>query len=72
MLTSFYKTGVPNVSLNSYVPMDFRVDWGFPRIAKIAVGVMALLTLGMVALMFHLGVRHRRSKARRFVGAPRH
>jgi hypothetical protein len=24
-LTTFYKTGVPNVSLSSYVPMDFRV-----------------------------------------------
>jgi pimeloyl-ACP methyl ester carboxylesterase len=71
VLTTFYKTGVPDVSLNSYVPMDFRVAWGFPRIAKIAVGVMVLLILGLAALILRFVVRHRRSTARRLVGAPR-
>lgn len=64
MLTTFYTTGVPNVSLNSYVPMDFRVAWGFPRIARIAVGVVALLILVLVVLILRFGMRRRRSTAR--------
>jgi hypothetical protein len=71
MLTTFYRTGVPNVSLNSYVPMDFSVAWGFPRIARIAVGVVALLIFVLVVLILRFGVKHRRSRARRLVGAPR-
>lgn len=71
LLTTFYTTGVPNVSRNSYVPMDFRVAWGFPRIAQIAVGVMVLLMLALAALILRFGMRHRRSTERRLVGAPR-
>jgi pimeloyl-ACP methyl ester carboxylesterase len=71
MLTTFYRTGVPNVSLNSYVPMDFGVAWGFPRIARIAVGVVALLIFVLVVLILRCGLRHRQSQARRLVGAHR-
>jgi hypothetical protein len=59
MLTTFYKTGAPNVSLNSYVPMDFRVAWGFPSIARIGVGVVALLILVLVVLILRFGMRPR-------------
>jgi pimeloyl-ACP methyl ester carboxylesterase len=63
ILTSFYKTGVPNASLNSYIPMDFSVGWGFPRIAKVVLGVAAFLMLALITLIFRLATRHRRSKA---------
>jgi pimeloyl-ACP methyl ester carboxylesterase len=68
MLTTFFATGVPNVSLNSSLPMDFRVAWGFPRIAKISAGVMGLLIFALVALIFRFGMRRRRSTARQLDG----
>jgi hypothetical protein len=38
---------VPDESMNAYVPMDFTVRWGFPLIAKGAVGVLGLLVAGV-------------------------
>ena len=63
LLSSFYKTGVPNTSLNAYVPMDFSVSWGFPKLAKLALGGVALLILTLGAVIIWLAKRHRRSKA---------
>jgi pimeloyl-ACP methyl ester carboxylesterase len=52
LLTSFYDTGVADDSLCTYVPMDFNVKWGFPKIAKVGLGVVvggtALLVGGVV------------------------
>ena len=67
ILTSFYRTGVPNASMISYMPMDFGVRWGFPKIAKLALGVVAFLVLALVALVVWLTKRHRRLKARRLI-----
>jgi pimeloyl-ACP methyl ester carboxylesterase len=63
LLDSFYKTGVPNTSLNAYLPMDFTVRWGFPKVAKLALGALAFLVLALCALIMWLARRHRRSKA---------
>ncbi len=70
ILTSFYKTGVANTSLNSYIPMEFGVSWGFPRIARTALGIAAFVVLALIALMVRLTKRHRRSQARRMIGDP--
>jgi len=70
LLTSFYKTGVPNTSLNAYVPMDFHVSWGFPAMAKLALGIVAVLVLALVALIAWLGRRHRRSRSPVIIGDP--
>jgi pimeloyl-ACP methyl ester carboxylesterase len=64
ILTSFYKTGVPNTSMNSYIPMDFNVSWGFPKIAKVALGVIAFVVLALIAIIIWLIRRHGRLKAR--------
>jgi pimeloyl-ACP methyl ester carboxylesterase len=40
LLKSFYETGIPDDSLCTYVPMDFNVEWGFPKIAKVGLGVV--------------------------------
>jgi pimeloyl-ACP methyl ester carboxylesterase len=50
LLMSFYSTGVPDESLNTYIPMDFNVDWGWPKTAKTGVGV----TFGLLALLILL------------------
>jgi pimeloyl-ACP methyl ester carboxylesterase len=71
ILTTFYNTGVADVSLNTYVPMDFSVSWGFPRIAKTALGIAALLILILAALILRFVLRRHRSTAPRPVGAPR-
>jgi pimeloyl-ACP methyl ester carboxylesterase len=65
ILTSFYKSGVPNTSLNSYIPMDFSVSWGFPTIARAAIGILAFLVVALAALIISLIQRHRRSHATR-------
>jgi pimeloyl-ACP methyl ester carboxylesterase len=70
ILTTFYRTGVPNTSMNSYIPMNFSVSWGFPRLAKIALGVVAFLVLALIALIVHLTKRHRRSKTPRIIEGP--
>jgi len=49
--------------LNAYVPMDFSVSWGFPKLAKLALGGVALLILTLGAVIIWLAKRHRRSKA---------
>jgi hypothetical protein len=72
ILTSFYRTGVPNASMISYMPMDFGVRWGFPMIAKLALGVVAFLVLALVALVAWLTKRHRRSNRRRRQTRTRH
>ena len=43
MVASFYATGIPDTSANKYVPMNFEVGWGFPGIAKTALGVVTFL-----------------------------
>jgi pimeloyl-ACP methyl ester carboxylesterase len=55
MLTSFYNSGVVDTSMNTYKPMDFNVSWGFPTLAKVAVGTLAVLgtaaVVGIVLLV---------------------
>ncbi|MCI0616615.1 hypothetical protein L0244_26860, partial [bacterium] len=48
LLTSFYKTGIADDSLCTYIPMDFDVKWGFPKIAKVGLGVAAGLIVTIV------------------------
>lgn len=52
IIAAFFRTGIPDTSAVSYVPMDFAVAWGFPRLAKIALGaalvVLAALIGGIV------------------------
>lgn len=62
ILTSFYKTGVPNTSMNSYMPMDFSVSWGFPTIAKVAVGVVFIVGMGLVTVLVWFIRRYRRRR----------
>ena len=49
ILTSFYRAGVVDTSLNVYTPMNFNVSWGFPKMAKVAFGTLAFLGAAVVA-----------------------
>ncbi len=60
ILTSFYKTGVADTSLNSNIPMDFKVGWGFQTIAKAALSGIAVLGAGIIALTVWLVRKYRR------------
>jgi hypothetical protein len=55
ILTSYYHTGVVDTSMNAYRPMDFNVRWGFPTLAKVTVGILAVLgtaaVVGIVLLV---------------------
>ncbi len=52
LITSFYDTGKADDSLFTYAPMDFHVSWGFPKLAKIAIASMFLITIGLVVLIW--------------------
>ncbi len=69
ILTSFYDTGTPDTSRNAYMPMDFGVAWGFPLIAKSAVGVILVFAGGILAAIFLLIRRFRRRKKTYFTGS---
>lgn len=58
ILTTFYRTGIPDVSKNTYIPMDFTVSWGFPKIAKAALSIIFCLLLALVVLAVYLVRKH--------------
>ncbi len=62
ILTGFYDTGTPDTSRNSYTPMDFRVAYGFPFIAKAAVCVILLGAAGLAALSIFILKKIRRRR----------
>jgi pimeloyl-ACP methyl ester carboxylesterase len=55
ILTSFFETGVADISLYKYEPMDFEVSSGFPTVAKRIVyggaAVAAILVGGLIWLI---------------------
>lgn len=63
ILTSFYDTGLPDTSKNTYVPMDFKVGWDFPAIAKAAVSGGAVLILAVLGLAVWVIRKVRRRRA---------
>jgi len=51
LLATFYDTGQVDDSRFQYQPMDFKVRWGFPKLAKIVVGIVALIILALVVAL---------------------
>jgi len=70
LLTGFYLSGAPDASMNTYVSMDFAVTWGFPKIAKIVIGVMAFILMVLIAVIVWIIkiYRKRRTAQRRVIG----
>ena len=62
LLTSFYDTGVADNSLYTYAPIDFRVSWGYPALAKLVLGIVILLITVVVAVVWSVGGRLRRRR----------
>jgi pimeloyl-ACP methyl ester carboxylesterase len=56
LLTSFYDTGVADDSLYTYAPIDFRVSWGYPALAKLGLGLV-LVVIAIVAGVIWLTMR---------------
>jgi pimeloyl-ACP methyl ester carboxylesterase len=54
MVTTFFDTGITDTSLVKYVPMDFHVGWGFPRLAKAALGIVVVLMAALVSVIIWL------------------
>ncbi len=71
ILRSFYDTGIPNTSMNSYIPMDFHVKWGFPMIAKTAFGVIVFTGMVFVGAIVWLMKRFGKRKAIEMIGSNR-
>lgn len=63
LLTSFFKTGVPNTSKNSYLAMDFNVAWGFPAVAKLAVAAIVILGIALVGVVVWIARKYLKRKA---------
>ena len=51
LLSSFLDTGVADKSLYTYEAMDFHVGLGLPTMAKIGLGVVALIFVSVVSLV---------------------
>jgi len=68
IVKSFYNTGVPNTSLNAYIPMNFSVSWGFPAIAKLALGVLTFVGIALVAVIVCFIRRFRKRQALKMIG----
>lgn len=49
LLTTFYETGEVDDTQFVYAPMDFHVKWGFPVLAKVALGSILALLLAIVS-----------------------
>jgi len=64
LLTSFLDTGVADDSLYTYAPIDFRVSWGYPALAKLLLGLALLLITAVVAVIWFVVRRIQRRKAR--------
>jgi pimeloyl-ACP methyl ester carboxylesterase len=43
LITSFLDTGVADDSLFTATPLDFRVSWGYPALAKLGLGLVLLI-----------------------------
>lgn len=61
ILSGFYNTGVPDTSMNTYIPMDFNVKWGYPDIIKLSLGIISLTVIGLVVVMIWLFRRYRKA-----------
>ncbi|MEW6506109.1 MAG: alpha/beta hydrolase [Bacteroidota bacterium] len=45
LIADYINKGIVDTSEIKYIPMDFNVSFGFPTLAKTALGIMAVLTL---------------------------
>jgi pimeloyl-ACP methyl ester carboxylesterase len=52
LLTSFFDTGVADTSLYNYVAMDFQASPRLPTLAKLLLGFMSLLVVGVVVAVW--------------------
>jgi len=57
----FFAAGVVDDSLFTHAPMDFRVRWGLPTLAKLALAALTLVVPAMVALAW-IAVRRTRTR----------
>jgi pimeloyl-ACP methyl ester carboxylesterase len=62
LLTSFYDTGLADVSLFTYHPVDFHVGLGYPEQAKLGLAAIVLVFVIVVSLVWFVArlVRRRR------------
>lgn len=57
----FFASGAVDDTHFAYAPMDFRVTWGFPTLAKLALAAVALVVPAVVGLVW-LAVRRLRAR----------
>jgi len=57
IITDYFNTGIIDTSRIKYVPMDFKVSWGFPKIAKAAIGIITILVISLLALIVWLVIK---------------
>lgn len=65
LVTNYYATGAADDSLYVYKPVDLSVGFGYPEQAKLAVVVMALVPIGLAALVWIVIRRKRRARENR-------
>jgi pimeloyl-ACP methyl ester carboxylesterase len=61
IITNYFNTGIADASGIAYVPMDFKVSWGFPLIAKVSLAVIFVVIIILIFLVVWL-IRKFRSR----------
>jgi hypothetical protein len=67
IITDYLNSGLVNESNIEYVPMDFRVSWGFPRIFKVALGVIVVIVIALIVGIVWLVKKIRRNKKKKLL-----
>jgi pimeloyl-ACP methyl ester carboxylesterase len=65
MLNTFFDTGQVDASLYTYQPLDFDVGLGWPALAKLLVTIPVLIVVIVVAVVWFIARRVRRSRVGR-------
>ncbi len=65
LVTNYYATGAADDSLYVYKPVDLSVGFGYPEQAKLVVGAMALVPIGLAVLAWIVIKRKRRARENR-------
>lgn len=64
LISSFYKTGVPDEALNTPMPVNFTVSLGFPLIAKLSFIILLFIIFSLTVIIFFIIRKFRKKQTR--------
>ncbi len=62
IITDYFNHGKIETSFIKYIPMDFNVRFGFPIIAKIAIGIIVFVFVVLSLILFWVIKKYRQHR----------